>query len=271
LLYTLPDHDWSYCMWECGVATDAASPDTRAIVLQFSEDAPAPFEDQVRVNVRSKESLSQFVNQFLTDAEFFPGESGAITGYQAASTQVRSASEALFESLQKIPATRLEKIDEWPAWPFIRLQMSLDVAKEIAAADFGSARDRILTCSEIVHSDWVACSIFAVPKIASHTTLESLFSRWKEQFPSGDASWIDSLALQIHLASQEQFTKLEWKLLKSQRSRTDEWYSPVVAWVRKVPYRNSVEFDVYFLPFVGGEPEDFIRIALPSRNPASGT
>jgi hypothetical protein len=258
-------------MWECGVATDAASPDTRAIVLQFSEDAPAPFEDQVRVNVRSKESLSQFVNQFLTDAEFFPGESGAITGYQAASTQVRSASEALFESLQKIPATRLEKIDEWPAWPFIRLQMSLDVAKEIAAADFGSARDRILTCSEIVHSDWVACSIFAVPKIASHTTLESLFSRWKEQFPSGDASWIDSLALQIHLASQEQFTKLEWKLLKSQRSRTDEWYSPVVAWVRKVPYRNSVEFDVYFLPFVGGEPEDFIRIALPSHNPASGT
>lgn len=42
LLYTLPDHDWSYCMWECGVAFDPTSPDTRAVVLQFSEDS-CPF------------------------------------------------------------------------------------------------------------------------------------------------------------------------------------------------------------------------------------
>ena len=33
LLHTTPDENWSYCMWECGVATDPNSPDTAVIVF----------------------------------------------------------------------------------------------------------------------------------------------------------------------------------------------------------------------------------------------
>src|SRR5262245_54449735 len=32
LVYTSQDADWSYCMWECGVATHPQSPDTSIIV-----------------------------------------------------------------------------------------------------------------------------------------------------------------------------------------------------------------------------------------------
>src|SRR5689334_4569151 len=34
LVYTSPEEDWSYCMWECGVATHPASPETKIVVLQ---------------------------------------------------------------------------------------------------------------------------------------------------------------------------------------------------------------------------------------------
>src|SRR6202035_3521620 len=34
LIYTTEDQDWQWCMWECGVATNPASPDTRIIVFQ---------------------------------------------------------------------------------------------------------------------------------------------------------------------------------------------------------------------------------------------
>ena len=37
LLYTSADEDWSYCMFECGVATDPQSPRTNIIVFQWAE------------------------------------------------------------------------------------------------------------------------------------------------------------------------------------------------------------------------------------------
>ncbi len=41
LVYTFAKDDWSYCMWECGVATDPQSPNTRIIVFQTTDDIPS--------------------------------------------------------------------------------------------------------------------------------------------------------------------------------------------------------------------------------------
>ena len=267
LVYTMADHDWSYCMYECGVATDPQSPDTRVVVLQFSEDAPAPFEDQVRVNIRSKESIAQFANQFLTDEDFFPQLNGPISGYQAASSQVQALGAGLFEAFQKIPKTMHEKIDEWPAWPFIRLQMSLDAVKEITDmkySDVNSIRKAILGNSEVIFSDSVICGFLNTRAIPRSTTLAGLVAMWTQQFPNGNTAWVNSLIQQIYAASNWQFPKLDWSLLKGQRCADVEWYSPVLAWVRKIPYRNSFEFDIYFLPFYQRKDESFVRIQLPN-------
>ena len=44
LIYTSADQSWSYCMWECGVATNAASPDTNIYVLQCGEELVSRYE-----------------------------------------------------------------------------------------------------------------------------------------------------------------------------------------------------------------------------------
>lgn len=62
---------------------------------------------------------------------------------------------------------------------------------------------------------------------------------------------------------QWQSPKCEWRLLRGRQSKDDEWYSPVVAWVKKIPYRNVMEFEVYFLPFACCGEDGFVRIAKP--------
>ena len=44
LIYTTEEDDWSYCMWECGVAMHPESPDTKVVVLQCGQKAPKVFE-----------------------------------------------------------------------------------------------------------------------------------------------------------------------------------------------------------------------------------
>ena len=41
LVYTVPDDDWSWGMWEAGVALGAEGPDTRLVVFQCGKNAPA--------------------------------------------------------------------------------------------------------------------------------------------------------------------------------------------------------------------------------------
>ena len=72
LIYTSEDQDWHWCMWECGVATNPHSPDTRVIVFQCSPEIPRVFQDQVRVNARNKDDVLKFVREFLTHTHFFP-------------------------------------------------------------------------------------------------------------------------------------------------------------------------------------------------------
>ena len=51
LVFTNEAEDWSYCMWECGVATNPNDErPTSVVVVQCSADEPKVFRDQLRVD-----------------------------------------------------------------------------------------------------------------------------------------------------------------------------------------------------------------------------
>ena len=66
LIYTSHDEDWSYCMWECGVAQLPAPSATRSIVLQTGTDVPKVFEDKIRANLSKPDDIERFVNDLFT-------------------------------------------------------------------------------------------------------------------------------------------------------------------------------------------------------------
>lgn len=78
LVYTSSDQDWSYCMWECGMASHPQSPNTTIIVLQCGTDVPSPFQDVLRVNARNTEDIKRLTDQLLRDPNLFPSAGGAI-------------------------------------------------------------------------------------------------------------------------------------------------------------------------------------------------
>ena len=52
-IFTSEAEDWSWCMWECGVATDPNDErSTKVVVLQCGDSAPRPIGEHVRVDVR---------------------------------------------------------------------------------------------------------------------------------------------------------------------------------------------------------------------------
>ena len=71
LIYTTPDKDWSWCMYECGVAAYPPDPETKVVVLQCSKEYPEVFSDAVRVVANNRETIVSFAQQFL-DPKFFP-------------------------------------------------------------------------------------------------------------------------------------------------------------------------------------------------------
>lgn len=58
LIFTVPDEDWSYCIWETGVAFNPRKKDeTKIVVLQCGKNIPAPLSDKARVQISKKESV----------------------------------------------------------------------------------------------------------------------------------------------------------------------------------------------------------------------
>ena len=73
LIFTAEGPGWSWCMWECGVATDPHDDtSTKVVVLQCGDDVPAPYADQLRIDVRELEPLTGFVKQVLATNDLFP-------------------------------------------------------------------------------------------------------------------------------------------------------------------------------------------------------
>src|SRR5437764_4371065 len=84
LIYTSADEDWSWCMWEWGVANHPASANTTMVVLQCGSDSPKVDTGTKRVNVRKIEEVQAFVKQYFTDAGLFPSLKGqALAGHFA--------------------------------------------------------------------------------------------------------------------------------------------------------------------------------------------
>ena len=121
LLYTSEEQDWSYCMWECGMALHPQSPNTNLVVFQCGRDVPSPFKDVLRVDPRSRDDIKSFTKQLLREARFF--KVGAI---------LPDLKDAYIENLATDLHSRLSgvlpplddgQVEQWPAWPYLRLEI----------------------------------------------------------------------------------------------------------------------------------------------------
>ncbi|HEY2294954.1 MAG TPA: hypothetical protein VGM86_29980 [Thermoanaerobaculia bacterium] len=266
MIYTSPDQDWSYCMWECGVALLPESPDTRIILFRCSGTSPALFAEQVNVNARDLVSVQQFVDDFLTSPDFFPGSSGPITKFQPHGREVANAAADLFQKLQPIlPPEKEDCSIEWPAQPFFQLQLGFDFVEQILKADNKDRKQLgskvVLKESRISAADKYCEQMFGVPSFQEGTTFGQLVSIWKERHPDADSKWVQALCAQILAAVLWKFPPVTWELMQG---LSDEiWRAPMLTRVHKHPALRHMQFDICFHRFDLKAGAESIEINIP--------
>ena len=249
LVYTTPDQDWGYCMWECGVATDPKSPRTKIFVLQCTDAVPVLFEGQVRINARNQNSMRQFVTQFLTMPSFLPGIQEALTEYTPNAPEIEKAASRLFQSLKAVLPEWPNA--EWPTHPYIQLQVPTAALKRItdtaADARLEVARDVILAEATVTESDPTAHALFGLTSFEPQMKLHALIEQWLATYPKASPGWIPGLLDQVGRSAQSQFPGFRWLAMRA--IDDGALHAPVVARARRVTSLAAMQFDVYFYPF----------------------
>jgi hypothetical protein len=264
LIYTGEERGWDYCMWECGVATHAESEETRVIVFQCGNRLPPVFSDKLAVDVRDPERVMRFVNEFLTDPGFFPGGRTPVTRFQPNDANVKRLAEKFLSRLRAVipPDIEDEQVEEWPAVPFLRLELGASQVRQIAAEE-DDEKARGLTASllleaAVVASDREAAVLFDRPTLPADVPFGNLLPSAARR---GDPpAWLRDLAAQVTRAVQWSFPSVSWSLMRSANEHDARWYGPVLTHVRRFP-GHAMQFDIHFQRFAC--PAGALALTLP--------
>lgn len=239
LIYTTEDKDWSYCMWECGVATKQGIPQTRIIVLQCAKDTPKVFKDQVHVDMHSKDDIFKLVQSFLTQTDFFPGGDKALApNLSSDGPEIMEKADDLYEKLKD---EIHEHVSEEHVQPFIQLELKIDKKAKITSdtatlTEFGKS----LQVSDINSR---AQQIFGALNAKSCKTFETLVKRLAEGNADESPAWVKDLQGQIVNATRYEFPVPCGSLLED----GTEHYMPVLTHYREGP-ADMLQFDVNLVP-----------------------
>lgn len=259
LVYTDSDKDWGYCMWEAGVALKPESPDTNIIVLQCGKDRPQVFQDRVGINMRKREEVQRFVNEFLTGSEFIPRLGEPASGFTPHSDQITRIANAFFQELSSVLPAEENISEEWPACPYMQLSLDLcecDPAKLRQLPD----NERVALVREhclVIDADMYCAYLFGYPQFPRQLRFHDLVREWEDRFRH-EAAWADSLSSQLTAAAMWQFPEISWKCMEG---NDNYLYAPVLTRVRRMPLKKCMEFDVYFDKF-DSSPESRILLGF---------
>lgn len=148
LVYTLSDEDWSFCMWECGVAFDKVPQNSkRIVVLQCGGDEPRLFRGDVLVKVQDQKSLAQFVRQAHLNENFWkdqPSLRGDLDEETLASR---------FEKFRQNLSAALPKAQEEviPRWDYFTLSLGKQYIDKINALKL--AEDDVTLRKQVVQTE----------------------------------------------------------------------------------------------------------------------
>jgi hypothetical protein len=253
LVYTGSEEDWSYCMWECGVATHPHSPETKVVVLQCGSRAPAVYGQTVRVNARNATDLQRLVNDFLTSRDFFPGYGQVIApGFAPNGEEVRNAALQLAETLAEIvPSEDAEEGEDWPTVPFMRLRLTYAEVDKVRELDAGEGRKLVRNAARVIVTDGQAKMIFGFGRVQKDEPLTHFIESWLERRRDDTADWIDDLCEQLRVGGHWRFPRFAWQTMHSVDDNDSALYAPVLMRVCSVPQVRCHDFDVYFVKVEG--------------------
>jgi hypothetical protein len=249
LVFTSDTEDWSYCMWECGIATNPTDQrPTSVVVVQCGEDEPKPFGDQLRVDARKLDSVQAFVKALLTSTDFFSRRDTPSTGFVAEASEVKEFAADLHTKLAKVLPSGRGPERSTPTSPYLRIRLDEQATDELKTAYGANDHEKCLslleTRAEIAENAGGVDNVFNM-QLDSGATLGDVLTAWRGDNPGdGGAGWFSALAEQVGSAIVGRRRPVKWSPYRTTEKQADV---PYVAAYRRVG--TGVELDVYIVPF----------------------
>ena len=243
LVYTQTDEDWSYCIWECGLATDLNDLKNRVIVFQFPRNkTPKPFEDEEVVKI-NESGVKDFVINFFTKDGFFLGK----PAYKPdiSNETLETYFDEFFQELKtiKIPGETEKRF----RWDFFTLEISPDALAQIKGKNENEVDDRDLaSLCRVTDHFGEALKHFGYSSMEEDMTLADLIDRWQKKTadrPKINENWVSEVKREVFRAIENSPANPEWKNFNSV-TYPGSWFYPVVNLVRLKP-EGSMEFIIY--------------------------
>lgn len=247
LVFTSETEDWSYCMWECGIATNPNDPQpTSVVVVQCGIDEPKPFGDQLRVDARNLDTVQTFVKSLLTTTDIFARRDAPVSGFASEGGEVKSFAAELHTKLGEVLPHGGGAERSTPTCPYLRLRVDDQAAEELRSAYLANEAERCMpvveASAEIAESTGTE-AVFNM-HLEPGDTLGDVLAAWRLDHGAEEAKWFSALAEQIQAAIVGLRRPAKWAPYGSTAGRAD---MPYVAASRRVA--AGIEFDVYVVPF----------------------
>jgi hypothetical protein len=246
LLHTRADEDWSWCMFECGLATDPQKPDaTRVILFQCNEHEPlpGPFEGAVIAKV-DEDGIRDFIKRFLSEDDFLPGEKARYPTDGTPESTLRDLSDAFYKDLRDaISHSRAPK--ERYRWDRFALKLDVDGYHLYSETNENELYMTMPSRLFVTHVFGEALRHFGYANPEDGLRLSDLIRRWKEEIGSRSnlsQGWIKGLCLELQRAIKNAPADPAWEKLES--AYYHKLYHLVVNHARIFP-DDSMEFDIY--------------------------
>lgn len=246
LIYTTATEDWSYCMWECGLAVDPRDEQpTSVVVIQCGRDEPKPFGSDLRVDAQNLDSIQGFVKELLTTNDFFPGRDGPLTGFAAEGNDVKEIAADLHSKLAEVLPSEGPG-ESTPAAPYLRILLESQAAAGVREAYLSNDVEestKIIETEAIISESYGARALLGMA-LGPESKLGDVLRSWQEGADQDEEPrWFYSLTDQIQSALAGKIRPLKWAPIRIEPGRADV---PFVAASRVVD--AGIEFDVYLAP-----------------------
>lgn len=262
LVFTLADEDWSYCMWECGVAMNPNKEEqsTRIIVFQCTAEEPKLFKGDVLVKI-NETSIKQFVRQVHCEENFWTGESALRPDIPQSTLD--SFSKEFYEEISEAVPKRSEETRH--RWDFFTLHLPKDAIDSLAAPDWSGNEHEIIKHirenSQVIRKFGEALRHFNYEHIQPNLTLDNLITRWegavKDKHAEQQTSreWIRTLYCELWRSINNFPSEPSMELMYSPYFGAN-WRCYMVVNQIRVNRDDSMDFDVYIYKM----PADYQRV-----------
>jgi hypothetical protein len=265
LIFTSEDQDWSYCMWECGVATDPKNPPTNIYVFQCGEGIPKPFADIVRINAKEPNDIRRFTNFLLRDPTFFPRRGEAIAP-DIEKQDCDTLADKLLQDLREVIPEGLN--EKWSPWPYLRVELAQEHVTRIEQANADEKQRLSLEIlaehGVIVESSPLTPQLFGMAYFQSRLRFKDLLQMWKNKYPDAEPQWFTSCCEQFREGVSRGRPLIREAHLKEVDGERE--YTPVLSRIRRIPLLRVIELDIYFYYLADPRGVSVTSIMIPNGN-----